>query len=100
MWTPISAEELADLVQAELRQCTPAQAEAFSNHRVPFYQVPIPRGDATESVFVIAHLQGKVLYYEDVEDGFELSALSPEGAIASPGYNQFELRHVLSQLGF
>ena len=54
MWTPISAEELADLVQAELRQCTPAQAEAFSNHRVPFYQVPIPRGDATESVFVIA----------------------------------------------
>jgi len=38
------------------------------------------------------------MYYEDVEEGFELAQLDKESAIASQGCNQFELRHVMHRL--
>ena len=51
-----------------------------------------------ESVFVVARKEDVVVYYEDVEDGFNVSSLAPDGSIASPGYEQWELSHVLCQL--
>ena len=45
---------------------------------------------------MVAEGRGLVIYFEDVEEGFNVSPLSPDGAIASPGYEQWELRHALS----
>ena len=39
-----------------------------------------------------------VVYYEDVEEGFNLSALASDGSISQPGFEQSELRHVLNRL--
>lgn len=100
MWTPITAEELEILVTSALRDCTPGQAEAFARYRVPFYPVPIRRDTELETVFVVAHLPGGLLYFEDIEDCFVVSPLAPDGSIAEPGYSQFELRHVLALAGF
>ncbi|MDH0863375.1 hypothetical protein [Mitsuaria sp. GD03876] len=95
----LELRELEALVEAALQRCTPDQRDAFSRYRVPFYEVPIRRGDALERVHVVAHLPLGLLYYEDVEEGFEVSTLAADGAIAEPGANQFDLRHILFQMG-
>lgn len=96
---PLSEKELEALLAEELQRCTPAQRKGFEAHRVPIHKVPIHRLGITEEVFVVAEFSEGVLYYEDVEEGFEVAALGPDGAISEQGCNQFELSHVLSQLG-
>ena len=95
VWKPITEDELLDLVRAQLKECTPEQVAAFEKHRVPPYAAPITRNGARESVFVLAVKNGEALYYEDVEDGFNFSPLSPSGEILEHWCNQDELKHAL-----
>jgi hypothetical protein len=97
-WEPTSAKELEALIVRELAKCTPEQREFFSRIRIPLRAVPIPRFGQVESIFVVAQQGDVVVYYEDVEEGFNLSTLAPDGSIESPGYEQWELRHVLYRL--
>ena len=57
-------------------------------------------GDSAPSktVFVVAELLGGVIYFEDIEEGFEFDRPGPDGAIAEQGRNQYALRHLLTQL--
>lgn len=98
MWQAITETELRELVERELKRCTPEQQSLFAQYRVPPYKVPIHRFGKLEEVFVVAALPTGLIYYEDVEEGFELDSLGTDGAIPKQGCNQYELRHVLSQL--
>lgn len=97
-WTPITYNELKALVAKELRTCSAEQKEYFVQIATDIRAVPIVRGGVNESVFVVAQDRGIVVYYEDVEEGFNLSPLAADGSIASPGYEQWKLRHALLQL--
>lgn len=97
-WKPTDADELRGLVAAQLSECSEDQRRLFNSHSVEFYPVPIRRTGSTEQVFVIAEFGDRVLYYEDIEEGFELASLDSHGAVPSQGSNQFELRQVLAQL--
>lgn len=99
MWQPISLAELEELVAKELQRCTHNQKDAFARFRVQFYQVPIYRLGSLESVWVVAELPPGLLYYEDVEEGFELGVLGDDGALQNHGCNQYELSHALAQTG-
>ena len=99
MWQPITTAELDAIVSRQLGACSPEQQAFFARYRVPFYAVPIHRLGAVERVFVVAELASGLLYYEDVEEGFEVSKPGVDGAIAQQGCNQYELRHVLAQNG-
>ena len=70
-------------------------AAVFERYKVVPYLADMDRLGAIETVFVVAKPGGVVLYYEDVEEGFNISSLLADGAIASPGYEQWALRHVL-----
>ncbi|MEM9566781.1 MAG: hypothetical protein AAF974_00600 [Cyanobacteria bacterium P01_E01_bin.34] len=48
-----------------------------------------------ESVFVVAEYEGQILYYSDVEDGWELELQATNGGIEDRGCNQFELSHLM-----
>jgi len=97
-WQPISAEELGALLATQIFDCSPEQQELFERSKVTPYRVPITRLGNAEAVFVVAKVGNLVLYYEDVEDGFNISALSPDGSIATPGYEQWALGHALGHL--
>lgn len=97
-WSPATAEEVASIIERDLRECPEDLATLFHSICVPFRAVPIKRFDQTESVFVVAQHKGVVVYYEDVEEGFNLSALAADGSIATPGYEQWRLQHALSHL--
>lgn len=98
-WQPITIAELELVVAEQLRACSPSQQMAFASHRVPFYAVPIRRYGSLEYVLVIAEVPGGLLYYEDVEEGFELGALE-DGVLPEAHCQQFELTHALHRLGF
>lgn len=51
-----------------------------------------------EFVVAVAAFGDKLLYWSDVEEGWELVAPSSRSSIASRGCNQFELTHVLNQV--
>jgi hypothetical protein len=51
-----------------------------------------------EMVWVVARRDDFVLYWSDVEDGWEWEPLDESGAIKSRGCNQFELGHITQQL--
>jgi hypothetical protein len=97
-WQPITISELENIIHDDLANCSVGERNAFTKHRVRFYQVPIHRLGKLESVYVVARFDDKVLYYEDVEEGFALSQLDESGAMAERECNQFELCHVLQPL--
>jgi hypothetical protein len=98
-WRPVTVEELDALVVEELAFCSPEQHQLFERCKVTPYPVAIDRQGKTETVFVVAKAGNTVLYYEDVEEGFNVSPLSHDGSIAAPGYEQWELCHALEHLG-
>jgi hypothetical protein len=100
MRIPITITDLEHLVERELLTCTADQRAALVARRVPFYAVPIHRLGAVESVLVVAMFPQGLLYFDDVEEGFEFGNLGEDGAIPDQGCHQYALRHVLSQAGF
>ena len=96
-WEPITRDDLDAVVAAQLARGTPDQQAAFSAQRVPFYTVPLHRLGAVEPVWVVAHLADGWLYYEDVEEGFEVGVPGADGALPERGCNQYELTHILYQ---
>ncbi len=97
-WQPISTEELDAVLAAQIGDCSPAQQELFERCKITPYLAPINRLGNAEAVFVVARAGDLVLYYEDVEEGFNISTLSPDGSIATPGYEQWELGRALGHL--
>lgn len=98
-WQPITVVELEALVADQLSNCSPAQQIGFASYRVPFYSVPFHRSRVLEHVLVVAELPSGLLYYEDVEGGFEVGVLDAYGILQNHGCNQLELTHVLSRAG-
>jgi hypothetical protein len=52
-----------------------------------------------EHALVAAHLPTRLLYFEDVEEGFELGRLDVNGVLHDNGCNQLSLSQVLTGLG-
>ncbi len=98
-WQPVTVEELEAIVKQQLSDCSPHQRSAFALHRVAFYQVPIHRFGKLEQVLVVAHLPSGLLYFEDVEEGFQVGKLQQDSALHSQNCDQLELVHVLSRAG-
>ena len=98
-WLPVTAEELEALLAVQLVNCTPEQQRFFDRCKATPYLAPIQRFGNTEAVFVVAESGDRVLYYEDVEDGFNISPLARDGSIAVPGWEQWKLSHALQHFG-
>jgi hypothetical protein len=94
----MTVKELESLIATQLANCSPDQQQLFERFKVAPRLTPIDRDGNIESVFVVAQVRDLVMYYEDVEEGFNISLLSPDGSIGSPGHEQWELRHALRHL--
>ncbi|UYC12217.1 hypothetical protein [Xanthomonas sp. CFBP 8445] len=94
-WKPITADGLSQLIERELAGFNTTQQEAFKQIKMAPRATPIVRGGNVESVFVVPEHGDEVMYYEDVEEGFNVSLLDSTGFIANPGSEQWELSHAL-----
>ena len=97
-WSPATADEVAARIEKDLREAPAELAALFSKIRTPLRAVPITRFGNVEYVFIVAEKNGVAVYFEDVEEGFNLSVLAADGSIAKPGWETWKLHHALWHL--
>jgi len=94
-WKPATIDEVKQIVERDLANCSREQIALFERYRVQPHLAPIMRSGNTESVVVIAQRGGEVIYWEDVEEGFEVCQVDSDGRILEPGCDQNDLRVAL-----
>jgi hypothetical protein len=97
-WTPISRDELEGLLLDQLAKCSQEHAEQFARFRVPFRTASVMRGGVIESVFIVAQLGQVAVYYEDVEEGFNVSEVESDGSLTTPGFEQWTITDAIQHL--
>ena len=95
-WRPATVEDVDEIVAQDLAACDPEQLAVFNKYRVKAFAAPLERYGQLESVVVVARKGDEVIYYEDVEDGFQVSPISPEGQLLEHWCNDDELRFALN----
>lgn len=97
-WRPATREEVQAIVAVHQLALGNEQRELFDQIRIEPRACQIERSGQLEAVFVVARVGEAVVFWEDVEEGFELTAPDADGVLRDYGASQFELRHVLSQV--
>jgi hypothetical protein len=88
--------EVIDLLEDGLRTLHPAHRAVLQNARIAPRELAVADSPG-EFVIAVAAFGDKLLYWSDVEEGWELQSPDSHGGIASRGSNQFELGHVMYQ---
>jgi len=93
MWVPISRSEFESLYQEQLRELSKAELAAFEKYQVPITECQLCRSAEMgyESVFVVARTENGVLYFDDVEHGFNVAFVDASDRILKPGGSQYRL---------
>ena len=94
---PTSVEAVKTIVEADLKACDTKQLAVFGKYSVEPYRAPLLRYGQVESVVVVAQRREEVIYWEDVEEGFNCSAVGPDGRVLEHLCNQNELRLALNK---
>jgi hypothetical protein len=95
-WRPATVDQVRDIVARDLKACDAEQLAAFKKYSVEPFSAPIVRYGKMETVVVVARNGDQVIYWEDVEDGFNLSPISSDGRILEHWCNDDELRIALN----
>lgn len=97
-WKPVEKHELERIIDSQCKCLSAQEIEFFEKIKVPFEKVNIEREDGIEEVFIVAKFGNAVIFYEDIEGGFEVSKPNNQGIIAEYGTNQFTIQHIINQL--
>ncbi len=95
-WRPATIDEVKKVIQDDLPACDAEQLAAFERYSVEPCLFPIHRYGRLETVVVVARKQNEVMYWEDVEEGFNISPVAQDGQILEHWCNQDELRFALN----
>src|SRR5579871_3178772 len=95
-WESASIAHVRKLLSDELLNCDEKQLAVFKQFAVEPHRAPIIRYGNNETVVVIARNGNEVIYYEDVEEGFNVSPISPDGRVLEHWCNQDELKFALN----
>ncbi len=87
MWEPISRTYLDQMIATDLTMCSEDQRVFFGRVAiVPEKWSQSPWGDRGQGFWVIAICDNKVLWYNDIEDGFNVSRFAARGRIPDEEY--------------
>ncbi len=95
-WQPATVEKVKQIVEEDLRTCDAEQLTTFERYAIEPYVAPIVRYGKIESVVVVARNGNEVIYWEDVEAGFNASPIDSNGRILEHWCNQDELPFALN----
>jgi hypothetical protein len=95
-WQPATVQEVKQIVEVDLRECDAEQIATFKRYAVEPHVAPIVRYGKMESVVVIARRGDEVIYWEDVENGFNIGSVDRDGRIREHRCNQDELGFALN----
>lgn len=96
IWAPITREELDALITKALLQSSHEAKRCYSLISMPPTKWALsPWGDEGGGFWVIAVFGCRALWYNDIEDGFNVSSYSAWGVLDSYACDQLELQHCL-----
>lgn len=90
-WRRATIEEVKEIVKTDSAKFDDQQLGAFRKYSVEPCLVSIVRCGKLESLVVVARKSDEVIYWEDVEEGFNISRVSPDGLILEHWCEQDEL---------
>ncbi len=96
-WKPITDSEFDELFKVQYAELNEAQRNAFDQFLVPFWKATIRRSEmyGDETDFVVAQKEDGVIYFDDVEDGFNISIGDSTRRILNPGGSQDTLKELV-----
>jgi hypothetical protein len=100
-WEPISLSELESRLLEDLADCSDTQRDFFARVRIqPAKWRLSPWGDAGGGFWAVAAHGDRVLWYNDIEEGFNVSRFEVRGQILDDEYwcNQDPLGWALPRL--
>ncbi|MGH1378951.1 MAG: hypothetical protein ACRBB3_09035 [Alphaproteobacteria bacterium] len=97
-WTPINKGELEKIINNDLKLCTPEQLDTWNKYSINPVKAEIERYGGIELVFLVAIKNDYGMYYEDVEEGFNISPINNDGLkIHEHWCNQDDLQTALNR---
>lgn len=98
-WMPIALNDLAELIRRSEAEMTAQKRRFWDLVRVPPEKWALPPwGDEGGGFWVVGLIGGHVVWYNDIEHGFNVSRSSDRGVIGAYGCGQGDLRSVLFDL--
>jgi len=98
-WQPISESKLWDEINGAEARMSPQQDRVWAAIRVDPQKWQLqPWGAPGNGFWVVAILGQVVLWYNDIEDGFNCSRYSEHGVISDYWCNQHDLEHAVQRL--
>ena len=100
-WTPLGRDELQRIVERHLADCSGDELEYFASVAIePERWRQSPWGDESGGFWAVAVDADQVLWFNDIEEGFNVSRFSERGTIPEREYwcNQDPLRFALVEL--
>lgn len=99
MWNPVSLDELSAQVAASYTQMEDIERRLWDMVRVPPVKwLQHPWGDLGGGFWVVGLIGCQVIWYNDIEHGFNVSPYTKFGTISQYRCNQDELHHVIWRL--
>jgi hypothetical protein len=101
VWSPLSRDELQSTLRRELAECSDEQRAYFDGVAFePAKWSQSPYGDEGGGFWAVAADDNRVLWFNDIEDGFNVSTYTDWGTIPANQYwcNQDELKVALPAL--
>ena len=99
MWQPISEAELGEEIDHSVGEMTLEQRRLWDVIRVPPSKWQLsPWGDAGEGFWVVAIIGNTVIWFNDIEDGFNRSRYSRVGVIDAYWCHQDQLHWVIQHV--
>jgi hypothetical protein len=96
MWSPITLSELKAQIEQDLSTSCAEVLELFERIKVEPKLAEFLRSNFTDPVYIVAEFGSKAIYYDDIEDRFEVGRLI--GCRIEGGSGQFTLDQALSQI--
>lgn len=96
-WTPATKEEVEHLLAEAMALLEPTHRQRFEATLVRLRPVPVLDSPG-ETVFVVAEHEGRIIYWSDIEEGWECESPNANGGIDSRDCSQFELSHITHQI--
>ena len=98
-WRPITEAEFSRLFDQQYDALDHGERKLFDHYRVRLWNAAIRRSEKAgdEYVLVVAQAEGGVLYFDDVEYGFNISGVDESGRIIAPGGSQNTLKEAVDE---
>lgn len=98
-WTPIEFDEILNLIKQGISKMTLEQQELWNQISMnPIKWIEQDYGKEGNGFWVVACTKNKVVWFNDIEDGFNISNYSIKGKIDEYGAEQDELQWTIQKL--